>query len=135
MGFSSQNYRKDQQERPWKINPIWRGIGCVLIIIIPIMAWFAAQIFLQINTWLPIPYQLTKIIAIPLVHVTEIDRVIADINRFSAAQNLQTAQFFFTAILMFIGFGILSVIYAIMYRIVGPPRYGPFDIPPNKVRR
>ncbi|HEX9090072.1 MAG TPA: hypothetical protein VF831_01210 [Anaerolineales bacterium] len=134
MGFSTQT-RKHERTRPWKINPIWRGIGCILIILIPIMAWFAAQLFTQTNTRVPIPTDLTKVVTIRLVHNVQIDRVIADINRYTAAHNLTTGQFFFTFILMFAGFGILSVLYAIMYRIAGPPRYGPFDVPPNKVRR
>jgi len=135
MGFSSQKYRKEEQARRWKINPVWRGIGCILILLIPIMAWFAAQIFTQTNTRVPIPTDLTKVVTVRYVHNAQIDRVIADINRFTAANNLTTGQFFFTFILMFAGFGILSVIYAVMYRIAGPPRYGPFDVPPNKVGR
>jgi hypothetical protein len=40
-------------------------------------------------------------------------------------------QLFFTVILSFIGFGVLAFAYAILYKMAGPPRYGPFDIPPN----
>ena len=35
MGFSSQKYRKERQERPWVIHPVWRGIGCALILLNP----------------------------------------------------------------------------------------------------
>ncbi len=44
MGFSSKKYRKEQQDRRWEIHPIWRGIGCALILLIPIMAWFTARL-------------------------------------------------------------------------------------------
>lgn len=135
MGFSAQKYHKEQQERRWKINPVWRGIGCFLIILVPIMSWFAAQLFLQTNYRIALSSEMTKIIAIRYSGVAEIDKLIASVNSFTAANNLTTGQFLFTAILMFIGFGLLSVIYAILYRIVGPPRYGPFDIPPGSMRR
>ncbi len=132
MGFSAQKYRKEQQERRWKINPVWRGIGCLLIIMVPIMAWFAAQLIMQSNTSLPLPADMRKTMTIRYINVVQVDRVIADINRFSATHGLVAGQFFFTVLLMFIGFGLLSVVYAVMYRIAGPPRYGPFDIPPGR---
>jgi cobalamin synthase len=30
--------------------------------------------------------------------------------------------------------GIISVIYAVVYRMVGPSRYGPLDAPPPKIK-
>jgi len=134
MGFSSQKYQKDQKERPWKINPVWRGIGCILILLIPIMSWLGAQIFIASNT-IALPPDLTKTVSIRYFKVAEVDRIIADFNHFTAANGLITGQFFFTVIFMFIGFGVLSFIYAVLYRMIGPPRYGPFDIPPSSMRR
>ena len=134
MGFSAQKYKKDQQERRWKINPVWRGIGCFLILLVPIMSWFAAQIFLESNT-ITLPWDLTKPVTIRYINIAEIDRVIADFNHYTTSRGLVTGQFFFTVIFMFIAFGILSLVYAILYRLVGPPRYGPFDIPPSSMRR
>jgi hypothetical protein len=82
-----------------------------------------------------LPWELTDQIKIPYTHVAVIDRVIVDVNRYLDATGLVYGQIFFTAILSIIGFGLLSVIYAVMYRVAGPPRYGPFDIPPSRVRR
>ena len=135
MGFSAQKYRKEQQERRWKINPVWRGIGCFLILLIPIMAWFGATILMQTNQQLLRSQSLTKPISIRYSQILEIDRVIADFNHFSITNNLVSGQFLLTIVLMFIGFGILSVVYALMYKVAGPPRYGPFDVPPNSMRR
>ena len=36
-----------------------------------------------------------------------------------------------TVILIVIGFALLTVVYAIIYRIIGIPRYGPLDSPPG----
>ena len=30
--------------------------------------------------------------------------------------------------------GVMSVLYAFVYRLVGPPRYGPLDVPPPNVK-
>ena len=133
MGFSSQKYQHGQQQRPWKIHPIWRGIGCALILLIPIMSWFGATIFLDSNQTVILPRELTRVVAIPYTHIAEPDRVILPINRYFSDTGFVFGQIFFTIILSFIGFGLLAFIYALMYRVAGPSKYGPFDVPPNSV--
>jgi hypothetical protein len=36
---------------------------------------------------------------------------------------------------MFIGFGILSLIYPVFFKAAGPSRYGPFDVPPDVMKK
>jgi multisubunit Na+/H+ antiporter MnhC subunit len=36
-----------------------------------------------------------------------------------------------TAILVVIGFAIITVVYSVIYRIIGISRYGPLDSPPG----
>jgi hypothetical protein len=135
MGFATQNYRPKKKERRWKIHPVWRGIGCALILLILIMSWYASSLLLQTNLLSALPWDLTKPITIRYTSISEIDRVIAAINQFTIDKDLVIGQFVFTIILMVIGFGLLSVVYAILYGIVGPPRYGPLDVPPSSGRR
>ncbi len=134
MGFSSQQYRKEKQERPWKINPAWRGIGCVLFLLVPIMAWVGATMLLQSNLKLPLPYEMTDVVVIPFTHITEIDKLIVQVNHYFQATGFMTGQLFLTVILLFVGYGILAFLYAVLYAVAGPPRYGPFDVPPNTVK-
>jgi hypothetical protein len=133
MGFSTQQYRQKHQERPWKVHPVWRGIGCVLFLLIPIMSWYATTLFLQSNTKIDLPRELTTVLAIPYIHIREIDKVIADINQYFVSTGLVLGQFFFTIILSFLGYGVMAFVYALLYKVAGPPRYGPFDVPPNRV--
>jgi hypothetical protein len=70
---------------------------------------------------------------IPFTHVAEIDRVILQINHYFNATGFVFGQIFFTIIFSFIGFGVMALLYAILYQVAGPPRYGPFDVPPDKV--
>ena len=133
MGFSTQQYKRGRQERPWKVHPVWRGIGCILLLIIPIMSWYATTLFLQSNTKVVLPPELTRVVVIPATHVTEIDKVIFQVNHYFDRVHFVFGQIFFTVIFSIIGFGILAFLYAILFRIAGPPRYGPFDVPPNKV--
>jgi hypothetical protein len=133
MGFSSQHYRRGRQERPWKVHPVWRGIGCVLLLIIPIMSWYITALFLQSNTKVVLPTELTRVAFIPATHITEVDKVIVQVNHYFNQVHFVFGQVFFTVIFSVLGFGILALLYSILYRFAGPPRYGPFDVPPNKV--
>ena len=133
MGFSAQHYRRQRDQRPWRIHPVWRGIGCALLLLIPIMSWYTTSLFLQTNTKVVLPWELTRVVAIPYTHVGEIDKVILQINRYFDATGFVLGQIFFTIIFSFIGFGVMAFLYALLYRVAGPPRYGPFDVPANKV--
>lgn len=135
MGYSAQKYHREREQRPWKIHPVWLGIGCALLILVPIMSWFGTTLFLQSNEKIVLPKELTIIVNIPYTHIVQIDRIIISINRYFESTGFVFGHVFFTIIFSFIGFGLISVIYAVMYRVGGPPRYGPFDVPPNSVRR
>jgi hypothetical protein len=98
------------------IHPIWQGIGCILIIIIPIMAYAASVLLVQADLqqgWLPIPLELAQTITLPVIG--PIDFLLA---------NLMV-----TAVLVFLGYGILALVYAILGRIAGSTSHGPLDMP------
>ena len=135
MGFSTQQYRKRQEERPWKINPIWRGIGCFMILLIPIMAWYAAVLFLQSGLDIINSPEMDKPFTINYVHVAEVDRLIAAFNQYAPSHHLTSGQFFYFVLFLVVGYGLFAFLYAVLYRVVGPPRYGPFDVPPSSMRR
>lgn len=106
------------QKLPYKIHPIWRGIGCFMLILIPIMAYAGATLLVQANRtqrWLPMPPELAQAIFIPILN----QRI-----------PYLPAILIVTVLLSLIGFGVLSFFYAILYRAVGPSRYGPLDAPP-----
>jgi hypothetical protein len=107
-------------ERPWKIHPIWQGIGCLMLILIPIMSYAGAVLLVQANAeqgWLPMPRELSQSVVIPLL---------GSVKSFYAVAIM-------TVLLMIIGFGVITILYSIIYSMVGPPRLGPLDAPP--VRR
>jgi hypothetical protein len=117
MSKYNQSYlRSTSKPRPWSIHPIWRGIGCILIILIPILSFAAAKLLVQENLqqkWVQIPDELKGSIDVP-----------------SLGQILY-ADLAVTVILLVIGFGLLTIVYALIYRIFGPSPYGPMDVPPR----
>ncbi len=98
------------------VHPIWRGIGCILLILLPILSFAGAKILVQANAkqrWVQIPSELTGSFTVPVV-----GRVLF-------------ADLAVSVGLIVIGFAILTVFYAIIYRFIGIPRYGPLDSPPG----
>lgn len=119
--YSSYNRRTPLDERPWTIHPIWRGIGCVLMLLIPIMAYAGAILLVQANLkagWVPLPAQFTRTVNFP--YIGNIEHLLA---------NLIVA-----VLLSFIGFALMSFLYSILFRIMNPDPDGPMDAKPVRSR-
>lgn len=110
-----------KKQHPWKIHPIWRGIGCMMLIIIPIVAWAAAYEFLRFApklSWFPQSREMYRNLNLDIVVLP-----------------FSLGQIIFTVLFMMVGFMIMTIAYAFVYRIAGPPKYGPTDAPPPRVTR
>ena len=101
----------------WKSNPVLRGIGCLMILIIPALAFAGAILVVQANAdqkWVPIPAELSQGLTLPL---------------FGTVESI-LAVVIVAVLLALIGFGVMTIIYSLVYSLIGPPRYGPQDAPP-----
>lgn len=117
MGRDSR-YLSKQTENPNKkpIHPVWRGIGCILLIIIPIISYVGADYFVTNNSsfqWVLIPP----------------DMVISTFK-----DPFILVRLLYTAIFVCILYLILTIITFVINRFFGPSRYGPYDIPLDKVQ-
>jgi hypothetical protein len=121
-------------EREKETHTVWRGVGCLLIVIIPLISWVVASFSVgQAMYWgWPMPYQLTGYPVMPniLWKVTALSPVLDFIQR---QENLY-AIIALTLLFSVTGFAVISLAYSIVYRIVGPPRYGPLDAPPPSIK-
>jgi hypothetical protein len=112
-------YQPKRKENPAKkpIHPVWRGIGCILLIVIPVISYVAADYFISNRTqfsWVAIPQEMVvKSLPDPMLIV----------------------KIFYTAIFVFCLYLILTVATFVINRLFGPSRYGPYDIPLDKVQR
>ena len=121
MGKYSVEYRRDIPEKklPKKVHPIWQGIGCTLLVLIPILSYAGAVLLVQANRqqgWLYVPPELSQAVVVPMMGYVPY-----------LYANLLAAF-----VLMLLGFGILTVFFSIVYSMIGPPRYGPLDAPPER---
>ena len=88
----------------------WGGIGCLMAILLPILAYFAALLTFQVNAshgWVPIPPELT-------VHPGNLP--------ISWAILIVAIAYFF------LFYGLYSVLYALLYRMLGITPYTPLDL-------
>lgn len=115
MGRSSWRSKQFEEEREARktLNPIWRGVGCIMIVLLAVFGYYLAHWFYTQNlveNWIYLPPELIW----P-----------------SFASFLGDGLLFkliFAGLAMLIGYAILSFIYAIAF----PIQPGELDMPPPK---
>jgi hypothetical protein len=130
MGKYTTHSRTPPKPRNRGVHPVMRGIGCIMIVIVPILAYGIALLLIDygIQHGWPIPPSWLRPISIhPLLLSL---RGLEPVWNFLLSQdNLIAVVVFTIAITIVIG-GIMSIIYGYIYTIFGPPQYGPQDAPP-----
>jgi hypothetical protein len=134
MGKYSSYSHKQEKPRVVGVHPVMRGIGCIMIILVPILSYGIAVLLVNYgfsHGW-PIPPAWFGHPTIhPLLLKLEGLRPIWD---FLILQNNLIANLIFTVAVMVVIGGIMSMIYGYMYTLFGPPRYGPMDVPPIRIK-
>jgi len=116
------------------VHPVMRGIGCIMIVAVPILAYGIAVLLVNYGAargWLIPPGWLGQPTFHPLLWRLQGLNVV--LNFLQTQNNLTANLVFAVAITVVIG-GIMSMIYGYIYSIFGPPRYGPTDEPPPRVK-
>ena len=122
-------FKQEPYKRPYDVHPIWRGIGCIMMILIPLVSIVAALVVIDTGTkqgW-PIPYELMGNPRFP-AYAYQIPVIDILARTVSSVNNLY-AIVVFSAVFMILGFAIISFVYSAAFRVVGPPRYTPLDAP------
>lgn len=97
------NFPKENQGPfPWKVHPIWRGIGCTFLVIVPIISLGLADILIS-NIEDPLPALLARPLTLP---------------GFGEAENF-LGQMIIALLISIILFLVLTVVGSIMYSILG----------------
>ena len=125
-----------QRQKPIDSGPhvIWRGLGCLMMVIIPVISYAAAYEIVNYglaNSW-TIPYQLLGTPQLPEI-IRKSNALWSLFRPITGIQNFYAYIAFGTLIMVLIS-GTISVIYAVVYRILGPSRWGPLDMPPPKFK-
>ena len=92
------------------IHPIWRGIGFVMLIFAPFMGYIGSILLINLNkehNWMPVPRDLL----------------------ISGNDPYLIIKIIITIVIAFIIFLIFQLITFFIYRVAGPSKYGPTDVP------
>ena len=132
--YSARETRQPLKDKDRGPHAVWRGIGCLMILLIPILSIALGVVTIDImiaREW-SIPYPLVSKPAMPdFVFKLSILRLItAPIRQIDHFYGYAAAGLTY---MIAIG-GLMSFVYALVYRAVGPARYGPFDAPPPKIK-
>ena len=134
MGKYSSNSRRQAGPPRNQIPALVRGIGCISMILIPLLSYGIAVFWIQ-KGWpgaSMIPPSLMGAPSIPAFFLQS--PALSGIARFLQQQtNLKANLVFALAIAMIIG-GFMAIVYGYIYSMFGPSRYGPTDVPPPRVK-
>jgi uncharacterized SAM-binding protein YcdF (DUF218 family) len=129
---SSTSQRESSVGKPKQPHGIWRGIGCLMIVIIPaISILIGIQL---VNTALENKWRMpSQLLGYPqladiIYKIGGLRDILVPLTR---VQNLY-AYIVVSLICMALISTVISMIYAVIYRIVNPVRYGPLDEPPSR---
>ncbi len=102
--------RRVAKEPAPAVHPIWRGIGCILIIVIPAISYLITSILINNQTtisWFDIPQ----------------DLVVPALN-----DPLLIVKIFYTAVFSLLIFFLIALVTFTLDRIINPKKKGPYDI-------
>lgn len=121
MGRRSGSWMFSQQERERKkarkLNPVWRGVGCMLVVVIGTLAWFFADWFLAANAanrWILMPREAINPPGLPAF--------------FGGGMLVRIVL---AVLAMLLAFTVVNFVYAVAF----PIRPGETDVPPLKRAR
>lgn len=132
--YSTSSRRPPPKPKAEGPHAIWRGIGCLMMLIIPAISIAAGYMTVNyaIEKRWAIPYQLTGTMRLPdyFYKSTGLIQVFGPLTRIPNLYAHASASILYMIMIM----GVISVIYATVYRMIGPSRFGPTDAPPPKIK-
>lgn len=131
MGKYQRDYTMRKDERKWEIHPIWRGLGFLLVLLVIFGSALGARELANLNRtnhWLPLTGGVDEPISL-VVRFQDIKPINLNglINWIPGAPFRLDEIYLFIA-LLFLLFGVLGTVYALLWRMVAPVR-DPFDAP------
>ena len=132
--YSTYNRRQEKPRRSTGVHPVMRGIGCIMMVLVPILSYGVALLLVNYgytHNW-PIPPSWFGRPTIPPILLNL--QGLRPVWDFLVVQNNLIAIVVFTIVVIIIIGGIMAIIYGYIYTLFGPPKYGPTDVPPIRIK-
>lgn len=121
-----------EAKHPSEVHPIWRGIGCLLIVLTPLIAFSGATLLVNAgveHNW-PIPPEILGHIQFPEWFMNT--PVLREIGHWIGSYPNLLAILIAFFLLVLLLWGLFSSLYAMLYRAAGLTRYTELDAPPPR---
>jgi hypothetical protein len=128
------SFRQPLPPRSREPHPVWRGIGCFIVLLLPILSYAISVITVDyaIDQGVRLPAGLGGYPAMPdiLFSVPGLVTPLAWVENQPNLYAYLLVGFFFLVALA----GVMALVYAFMYRVSGPSPYSEFDAPPQNIK-
>jgi hypothetical protein len=134
MGKYSSSSRSKSGPPRNQVPPLVRGIGCITFVLIPLLSYGLAVYWIQ-RGWPGTSLIPPSLLGTPHVPSWMLQSpALSVIAKFLQSQtNLEANLIFALAFTMVIS-GFMAIVYGYVYAMFGPPKYGPTDVPPPRVK-
>ena len=134
MGKYTSSARRPPPPKRDTIPPLVRGIGCLMFVLIPIVAYGLATMAVPlVSRWgVPIPPDWFGRARVQNP-ANDIPYLREFFDLILMQDNLVVNLVLATVITVLL-FGVLSIVYGYMYSMAAPSKYGPTDVPPPRVK-
>ena len=130
MGYNKFKYERKEKPLP---SPIWRGIGCILMVALPLITF-------GLTVLVTPPIAATNMVPLSLLGHINFSAwvfhtpILSDAAIFlRGIDNLWLGVIVFFIILILL-IGLTSLFYVAVLQTIGPPRYSEKDAPPPKYK-
>ena len=134
MGKYSSNSRRQSGPPRNQIPPLVRGIGCITMVLIPLLSYGLAVLWIQ-QGWPGASIIPPSLLGTPSVPAfMNSSPALAGLANFLRAQTNLKANLVFALAFAMVMSGFMAIVYGYVYSMFGPPKYGPTDVPPPRVK-
>jgi peptidoglycan/LPS O-acetylase OafA/YrhL len=127
-------FQRPVMNRSRDTHPIWRGIGCLMMIVVPLVSYAGALKIVEygLKHYWPFPAEFLGYIQFPqwVWRAPVLPLLVTPIANF---KNMGAVLVFTLGLIVLLA-AIFSTVYAMIYRTMGPSRYTTFDAPPSKYK-
>jgi hypothetical protein len=122
---------QDRSIKRRETSPIWRGIGCILLVVLPLITYALTSIAVPfVITTKYVPQELQGYAKFP-AWISRVP-VLNGIAGFLGIINDLWLKITIFIVILVLLTGSFSLVYVAILQVIGPPRYGTIDAPPSK---
>lgn len=133
MGTNYKFADSQKSSRRGQIHPAMRGIGCLLMVVVPVFSYLLGDYLAGRNFGIqiiPVSWYGRMVFPDWAYRLSGLNFIA---NFFSSVPHLAANLAIAAAAIVLIG-GIMAVIWGYAYSLLTPSKYGPYDVPPPRVK-